>query len=116
MVKLYNFVISYYTKRVIVIMCNVGGGFRMGDSLMYMESFTHIIEHLRTTRGLNVRIFSVDYGKMLDANYSRSKEDCMNGYRYLVQDLKIDPKKIVLGMYLHILIVHMGLIIVRITT
>lgn len=83
------------TEADMVIYYIHGGGFRMGDSLMYMESFTHIIEHLRKARGLNVRIFSVDYAKTFENNYARSKEDCLNGYRYLVQDLKIDPKKIV---------------------
>ncbi|KAL7315952.1 hypothetical protein PS15m_005111 [Mucor circinelloides] len=72
-----------------------GGGFRYGDSLMYMESFIHIIEYLRETRGLNVRIFSIEYNRMPEVNYYKTKEDCLNGYRYLINHVKIDPKKIV---------------------
>lgn len=73
----------------------IGGGFRLGDSLMYMESFIHIIEYLKETRGLNIRIFSVEYNRMPEVNYYRTKEDCLNGYRYLINDVKIDPKTIV---------------------
>lgn len=62
---------------------------------MYMESFIHIIEYLRETRGMNVRIFSIDYNRMPEVNYDRTKEDCLNGYRYLINHVKIDPKKIV---------------------
>lgn len=62
-----------------------------------MESFIHIIDHTAKTRGMKTRIFSVEYGKIPDFNYVRAKEDCINGYRYLVQDLGIDPKKIIVG-------------------
>lgn len=64
---------------------------------MYMDSFIHIIDHTAKTRGMKTRIFSIEYGKIPDSNYVRAKEDCINGYRYLVQDLGIDPKKIIVG-------------------
>lgn len=64
---------------------------------MYMESFIHIIDHIEKTRDKKTRIFSVDYGLMPDFKHSKAKEDCLNGYRYLLNDLNIDPKKIVFG-------------------
>lgn len=67
---------------------------------MYMESFTHIIEHLKKTRGIDARIFSVEYGMNPEVNYERTKQDCLNGYKYLIQDLKLNPKKIVFGKFL----------------
>ncbi|KAI8972752.1 Alpha/Beta hydrolase protein [Pilobolus umbonatus] len=72
-----------------------GGGFRTGQSTMYMESYIHIIEYLKRKRNMNVRVFTVDYRRLPETNYYQTKEDCMTGYRYLVQDLGIDPKKIV---------------------
>ncbi|GAA5801860.1 hypothetical protein HPULCUR_007315 [Helicostylum pulchrum] len=74
-----------------------GGGFRAGNPTMYMESFIHIIDHIAKTRGMKTHIFSVEYAKIPDFKYFRAKEDCINGYRYLVQDLGIDPKKIVVA-------------------
>jgi acetyl esterase/lipase len=62
-----------------------------------MESFIQIIEHLKMSRGIKARIFSVEYGLNPEANYDRTKEDCLNAYRYLIQDLNIDSKKIVFG-------------------
>lgn len=95
-------ILSIYSKKgKSLIVCNVylGGGFKYGDSLMYMESFTHIIEHIRKTGGIDARIFSIEYGLAPEVNYFRSKEDCVNGYRYLVNDLQLNPKKIVFGSY-----------------
>ncbi|KAI9484168.1 MAG: Alpha/Beta hydrolase protein [Benjaminiella poitrasii] len=72
-----------------------GGGFRVGDSLMYMESFIHIIQYLKKTRDMNARIFSIEYNRMPEVNYRHTREDCLNGYRYLIEELKLNPKKIV---------------------
>jgi acetyl esterase/lipase len=74
-----------------------GGGFKIGNSTMYMDSFIHIIEHLRKTKGLDVRIFSIDYDMMPDVQYAKTKEDAMKGYMYLIQDLEINPKKVIVG-------------------
>ena len=88
----------YFTILVCgVTLFEIGGGFRVGDSLMYTESFKHIVDHLKSTRGMNVRIFSINYGMFPEAKYTQSKEDCIQGYRYLVEDLKINPKRIVFG-------------------
>lgn len=67
----------------------------MGDSLMYMDSFVEIIDHLKQTKGMDACIFSIDYSRSPEVKYNRTKEDCLNGYRYLVNELKIDPKRIV---------------------
>ncbi|KAI8988092.1 Alpha/Beta hydrolase protein [Mycotypha africana] len=74
-----------------------GGGFRFGHSLMYMESFIHIIEHLKKQKKLKTRIFSIEYSLMPKVTYDRTKQDCMEGYRYLIEDLKLDSKKIVIA-------------------
>ncbi|KAG2210044.1 hypothetical protein INT47_003480 [Mucor saturninus] len=72
-----------------------GGGFRVGHSLMYTDSFMRIIHRLKE-KGMDARIFSIDYGLCPEVQFDRSKQDCMDGYRYLVKELQIDPKRIVL--------------------
>lgn len=80
----------------------LGGGFKMGHSLMYMESFIHIIDYLKEKRGIEARIFSAEYGMKPEVDYHRTKEDCMNAYRYLIQDLGISAKRIVFGRSLYV--------------
>lgn len=73
----------------------IGGGFRFGDSIMYMDSFMHIINHLKKTKGLNVRIFSIEYTRMPEVKYENTKQDCLDGYRYLVKALHVPANKII---------------------
>jgi acetyl esterase/lipase len=63
---------------------------------MYMESFIHIIEHLKA-KGIEARIFSIEYRRNPEVDYHQTKEDCMDAYRYLIHDLNINSNKIVFG-------------------
>jgi hypothetical protein len=79
----------------------------MGQPTMYLESYIHIIEYLKKTRNMDVRVFAVQYQMRPEVNYSTTKTDVMNGYRYLIEDLKINPQKVVVGkdrritLYMH---------------
>jgi hypothetical protein len=80
----------------------------MGQPTMYLESYIHIIEYLKKTRNMDVRVFAVQYQMRPEVNYSTTKADIMNGYRYLIEDLKINSQKVVVGKDLHItLYTHM---------
>lgn len=42
-------------------------------------------------------MFSIDYNMAPEVNFSRTSADALGGYRYLVDELKIHPKRIVLS-------------------
>ncbi|ORZ03500.1 Alpha/Beta hydrolase protein [Syncephalastrum racemosum] len=74
-----------------------GGAFRMGHALMYMASFTTILEQLQKEHGIRARIFSIEYGLSPEVTWPQPREQCEEAYRYLVQDLGIPNSKIVMG-------------------
>ncbi|KAI7884429.1 alpha/beta-hydrolase [Lichtheimia hyalospora FSU 10163] len=81
----------------LVIMYVHGGGFRLGNSLMYMSSFLHMIDRLEKVHGLRARIFSVEYRMCPEQQWPVSRQDCEKAYSYLVRDLQLDASKIVIG-------------------
>lgn len=64
---------------------------------MYTDSFMEIIDCLLKTKNMVARIFTIDYSLAPEVQFDRTKQDCMDGYRYLVNELKVDPKHIVLS-------------------
>lgn len=62
---------------------------------MYTDSFMEITEYLQKTKNMDARIFSIEYSMSPEVQFERTKQDAIDGYRYLVQELGIDPKRIV---------------------
>lgn len=81
-------------------MC-VGGGFRIGYATQYLRSFLHIIEHVKNKHGLTARILSVEYTLTPEARYPTAQKECVRSYEYLVNELGIDPSKIIVGKYIY---------------
>ncbi|KAI8093908.1 Alpha/Beta hydrolase protein, partial [Halteromyces radiatus] len=80
----------------IVILFAHGGGFTVGNSVMYMPSFQFIWNRLKQKHGLSTSIFSIEYPLPPTGPYPKAKETCLEAYQYLVHDLGISPTKIVL--------------------
>ncbi|CAO3618385.1 unnamed protein product [Cunninghamella blakesleeana] len=71
-----------------------GGGFTVGNSVMYMPSFTYIINQLKKRFGMSCIILSVDYPL---TPYPNGLDACVEVYRYLLHDLGVAPSKIILA-------------------
>lgn len=71
----------------------------LGHSLMYINSFINILKRLKKKHGISARIFAVDYRMVPEFTYPTPGEDCMAAYSYLVNDLSINPSRIIIGTY-----------------
>ncbi|KAI8885264.1 alpha/beta-hydrolase, partial [Backusella circina FSU 941] len=79
-----------------VVFFNVhGGGFRVGSSTMYMDTYIGWIKLLRQNYGMDVMIMSVDYRLAPEHKYPAPVEDSVRAYEYLVKTISIDPEKVV---------------------
>ncbi|KAI9281297.1 Alpha/Beta hydrolase protein [Umbelopsis sp. AD052] len=74
-----------------------GGGFCVGNDIMYSAFYIKILENLKTAHSVNARILSVNYVRTPEAIYPKQRDECMGCYNYLIKDLGIDPKKVIIG-------------------
>ncbi|KAJ8656268.1 hypothetical protein O0I10_008062 [Lichtheimia ornata] len=79
-----------------IIFFNVhGGGFRLGTATMYMDTYIRWITFLKKKYNLNVMIMSIDYRLAPEYKYPSPVEDVVKAYEHLVNDLHVDPAKVV---------------------
>ncbi|KAI9497713.1 Alpha/Beta hydrolase protein [Zychaea mexicana] len=74
-----------------------GGGFTIGDSLMYMTSYTYMIERFAQVHNIKARVFAVEYGLVPEVHWPKPREDVEEAYSYLIRDLKVNPAKVIFG-------------------
>ncbi|KAI8141767.1 Alpha/Beta hydrolase protein [Fennellomyces sp. T-0311] len=74
-----------------------GGGFSIGDSLMYTSSYQYFIEKIGSVHGIKARVFAVEYGLVPEVHWPQPRLDVEEAYSYLVRDLNISPAKIFFG-------------------
>ncbi|KAI8146568.1 Alpha/Beta hydrolase protein [Fennellomyces sp. T-0311] len=80
-----------------VIFFNVhGGGFRLGTSTMYMDTYIRWITFLKKKYNLNSLIMSIDYRLAPEYKYPSPVEDVVKAYEHLIQALGVDPAKIII--------------------
>ncbi|RUS29436.1 Alpha/Beta hydrolase protein [Jimgerdemannia flammicorona] len=80
----------------VVIFYAHGGGYTSGHAAMFMDSWILWIEELKK-HGLNAKILSLEYGLAPMNKYPSQLQESLRAYKYLIEDLKIDPSKIILG-------------------
>ncbi|KAI8643240.1 Alpha/Beta hydrolase protein [Parasitella parasitica] len=74
-----------------------GGGFRVGHSTMYMESFISWLRLIKSKYNMYACIMSIDYGLAPMHKYPGPLNDCVRAFDYLTNDLGVSPSKIVLS-------------------
>ena len=74
-----------------------GGGFTIGDSLMYMTSYLYFIEQLAKVHNIKARVFAVEYGLAPETRWPQPRLDVEEAYSYLIRDLDVDPAKVIFG-------------------
>ncbi|KAI9281898.1 Alpha/Beta hydrolase protein [Sporodiniella umbellata] len=72
-----------------------GGGFRVGNSTMYMDSFINWLRLFKQKHNMYACIMSVEYGLTPEHKYPGPLFECMAAYKYLTKDLGVSPNKIV---------------------
>ncbi|KAF7721436.1 hypothetical protein EC973_004681 [Apophysomyces ossiformis] len=81
----------------IVIFKIHGGGFRVGNAVMYMETFINWIEEIKTRHNMNAVILSIEYGLAPKHTYPAPVLECVEAYKYVTETLCIPASKIVLS-------------------
>jgi len=79
----------------LVILYAHGGGFSVGNSKMYMETFQLIINHLRNEHHLRASMLSLEYSLSPENVWPKACHEAMDAYQYLIDTKGIDPKKII---------------------
>ncbi|KAI9021554.1 Alpha/Beta hydrolase protein [Phycomyces nitens] len=73
-----------------------GGGFRIGHCLMYMKHFITWLMLLKKKHGINAVVLSVEYGLAPLHKYPSQIYECMDAYRYLLEEINVLASKVVL--------------------
>ncbi|KAI9494964.1 Alpha/Beta hydrolase protein [Zychaea mexicana] len=80
-----------------IIFFNVhGGGFRLGTSTMYMDTYIRWITFLKKKYNLKALIMSIDYRLAPEYKYPSPVEDVVKAYEHLVQTMGVDPGRVVI--------------------
>lgn len=74
-----------------------GGGFRVGHSTMYMQSFVNWLRILKNKHNIFACIMSIDYGLAPKHKYPGPVLECLKAYNYLTADLGVSPTKIIMS-------------------
>jgi len=80
----------------LVILYAHSGGFCYGHSKMSIETFQLIINHLRIKHHIRASILSLEYSLNPENVWPKACHEAMDAYRYLIDILGINPKKIIL--------------------
>ncbi|KAI8890134.1 alpha/beta-hydrolase [Backusella circina FSU 941] len=72
-----------------------GGGFRIGSSTMFMDTYIGWIRLLKERYNMEVMIMSVDYRLAPEFKYPAPIEDIVKAYEYLLGTLEVAPSRIV---------------------
>ncbi|KAI7849340.1 Alpha/Beta hydrolase protein, partial [Circinella umbellata] len=85
-------------RRADVVIFNIhGGGFRSGNSTMYMKSYITWIDMLKEKHNLDAVMMSVEYGLAPANKYPGPLFECMKAYKHLTQELHVPAWKIILS-------------------
>ncbi|KAG2236888.1 hypothetical protein INT48_002701 [Thamnidium elegans] len=90
-----NIALQRLKKADIVIFEIHGGGFRVGHSTMYMDSFITWLRLLKNKYNLYACIMSIEYGLAPKHKYPGPLNECTKALDYLTKDLGVSPSKII---------------------
>ncbi|KAI9277048.1 Alpha/Beta hydrolase protein [Phascolomyces articulosus] len=83
-------------RRADVVIFNIhGGGFRTGNSTMYMTSYITWLDMLQEKHGLDAIMMSVEYGLAPVHKYPGPVFECMKAYKHLTQELHVPSWKVI---------------------
>ncbi|KAI9302126.1 Alpha/Beta hydrolase protein [Cunninghamella echinulata] len=83
-------------ERADIIIFNVhGGGFRVGKSTMFLDTYIKWIRTLKEKYGITVLIMSVDYRMAPEYKFPSPVEDVVRAYECLIRTHKVDGSKII---------------------
>ncbi|KAI8150166.1 Alpha/Beta hydrolase protein [Fennellomyces sp. T-0311] len=79
-----------------IVFFNVhGGGFRIGKYNMFMDTYIQWLRTLKVKFNVNAVIMSVEHRLSPEYKYPSATEDVVHAYDHLVNELKVDPAKII---------------------
>ncbi|KAI9302009.1 Alpha/Beta hydrolase protein [Cunninghamella echinulata] len=84
------------SKADLVLLYIHGGGFRIGHSAMYTDTFIHIITKLEKDHNIKANILSIEYDLAPEANWLQMIDQCETAYNYLLS-LGVPSSKIFIG-------------------
>ncbi|ORZ21312.1 alpha/beta hydrolase fold-domain-containing protein [Absidia repens] len=88
--------LSERIEKADIILFNVhGGGFRVGRSTMFLDTYIKWIRTLKEKYGVTVLIMSVDYRLAPEYKFPSPCEDVVRAYECLIKTHKVDGSKIV---------------------
>ncbi|KAI8972456.1 Alpha/Beta hydrolase protein [Pilobolus umbonatus] len=73
-----------------------GGGFVLGSSTMYMETYQLILNQLKDKYNVKGAILSVEYSLSPDHVWPTATKECLAAYQYLVYEVSMPSQKIVI--------------------
>ncbi|KAI8335453.1 Alpha/Beta hydrolase protein [Chlamydoabsidia padenii] len=80
----------------VVILYIHGGGFRVGHSTMYSDSFLHILRRLEKTHDVKAAVLSLEYGLVPEHTWNDQMDQAQAAYLYLLE-LGLPASKIIIG-------------------
>ncbi|KAG0198093.1 hypothetical protein BGX28_008425 [Mortierella sp. GBA30] len=79
----------------IIMLYAHGGGFIYGDAEMYNNIFCSWVEHFKTVHNKTLRILSLDYDLAPQKKFPTQRDQYLSAYRFLVQEIRWNPRKII---------------------
>ena len=75
-----------------------GGAYVALNSLAFLEMHNMLLTMAKKEHGRQIAIFSADYRLATEAPFPAQLEDALQIYSHFVNELKISPRRIVVGM------------------
>lgn len=75
----------------------VGGGFALGNAIMYLKTYQLMINSLKSKHGINASILTVDYSLSREQKWPKATNQCFDAYKYLLHQVGVSPHKIILA-------------------
>ncbi|SPQ97928.1 unnamed protein product (mitochondrion) [Plasmodiophora brassicae] len=80
----------------VVVLYAHGGGFVLGDALQWLDSMGALMTRA-SKHSLKLAFFSVEYSLSPESPFPAAPDQCEAAYRYLLEDLVISPRKIIIA-------------------
>ncbi|ORX56757.1 alpha/beta-hydrolase [Hesseltinella vesiculosa] len=91
-----EFIRATASKTDLTILYIHGGGFRMGTSLMYTETYIRLLQTLKNSFGVNARVCTMDYRFAPEWNVGQMLDAVLEVYKHLLSS-GVQPSKLIIG-------------------
>lgn len=75
----------------------LGGGFALGNALMYLDTYKLILNSLKEKHDIDASILTVDYSLSREQKWPRATNQCFDAYQYLLHQIGVSPTKVVIA-------------------